>query len=92
MFPLRQLQSLGECLACKGGESVRLGAEQIFLEALIEPSLQTNCPLRQWSMPPLRPEHGVLAACAAWVSMSAANVHKMYLLGITCFSLSLLGR
>lgn len=37
-------------------------AEHTFFEALIEPSLQTNVAPSQWEMPPLRPEHGVLAA------------------------------
>lgn len=36
--------------------------EHTFFDALIEPSLHTNVAPSQWEMPPLRPEHGVLAA------------------------------
>jgi hypothetical protein len=38
--------------------------EQDFLEALMDPSLQTNVAPSQWSTPPLRPEQGVFAEAA----------------------------
>jgi len=44
-----------------------------FLEALIEPSLQTNWPAAQCETPPLRPEHGVLPAAAAPIAMQATS-------------------
>jgi hypothetical protein len=39
-------------------------AEQIFFDALIDPSLQTNDPPAQREIPPFFPEHGVLPASA----------------------------
>jgi len=39
-------------------------AVQIFFDALIEPSLQTNDPPAQREIPPFFPEHGVLPASA----------------------------
>lgn len=37
---------------------------QTFLDALIDPSLQTNLPLLQWETPPFLPLHGVFLAIA----------------------------
>ena len=63
--PLRQSQAVagpfGSTINPCGFAS---GPEQNFFDPLIEPSLQTNFPPAQCAMPPLPPEHGVLAAKA----------------------------
>ncbi|MET1116681.1 MAG: hypothetical protein ABWY08_17250 [Comamonas sp.] len=43
---------------------------QVFLLALVEPSLQMNFPAEQCHMPPFLPEHGLLAA---WLAKGPAQ-------------------
>lgn len=51
--------------------------EQVFFEAEIDPSLQTNFPPLQWDTPPLLPEHGVFAARAGATAQLSARAQAM---------------
>ncbi|MGK5043346.1 hypothetical protein ACQ4WQ_23730 [Janthinobacterium sp. GB1R12] len=60
-MPLRQVQPEASANGAFADLPVE---EQIFFDALIEPSLQTNVAPSQFEIPPLLPEHGVLPATA----------------------------
>ena len=85
MLPLLQGQAPCKLVAFGAVKFWRSPAPtlQTFLDALIEPSLQTNFPLAQWDTPPFLPLQGVLPACAATDS-SASEKRINSLLAVRC--------